>query len=137
MYNHVNETERCLFRAWLRMLLTARRGGMCPARSKCLQQTRKILGFELREAEFWGRPLDELQRVAVSKPLIGDVKRRLKKVFGRRVSSKDITMEERWKLDARMRRAAPRKGYDSLVLMAPKAFSLDFNLLASYHVAWN
>ncbi|MFZ0921608.1 MAG: hypothetical protein WA020_00980, partial [Candidatus Acidiferrales bacterium] len=32
----------------------------------------KFLASSFREAEFWGRPLDEPQRVAVSKPLIGD-----------------------------------------------------------------
>lgn len=83
----------------------------------------RFLASSFREAEFWGRPLDEPERVAVSKPLIGDEETIEKKLFGRRVSSEDITMEERWKLDARMRRAALRKGYDSLVLMAPKAFA--------------
>ncbi|MFZ0638212.1 MAG: hypothetical protein WAN33_01055 [Candidatus Acidiferrales bacterium] len=83
----------------------------------------KFLASSFREAEFWGRPLDEPQRVAVSKPLIGDEDAIEKKLFGRRMSSEDITMEQRWKLDAKMRRAALRKGYDSLVLMAPKAFA--------------
>jgi hypothetical protein len=83
----------------------------------------KFLASSFREAEFWGRPLDEPQRVMVSSPLIGDEETIEKKLFGRRVSSEDIPMEERWKLDAKMRRAALRKGYDSLVLMAPKAFA--------------
>jgi hypothetical protein len=83
----------------------------------------KFLASSFREAEFWGRPLDEPQRVAVSKPLIGDEETIEKKLFGRRVSTEDITMEERWKLDAKMRRAALRKGYDSLVLMTSKAFA--------------
>lgn len=83
----------------------------------------KFLASSFREAEFWGRPLDEPQRVAISKPLIGDEETIEKKLFGRRVSSEDITIEERWKLDAKMRRAALRKGYDSLVLMAPNAFA--------------
>jgi len=55
--------------------------------------------------------------------LIGDEEAIEKELFGRRVSSEDITIEERWKLGAKMRRAALRKGYDSLVLMAPKAFA--------------
>lgn len=83
----------------------------------------KFLASSFREAEFWGRPLDEPQRVAICKPLIGDEEAIEKKLFGRRLSSEDITMKQRWKLDAKMRRAALRKGYDSLVLMAPKAFS--------------
>jgi hypothetical protein len=83
----------------------------------------KFLASSFREAEFWGRPLDEPQRVAISKPLIGDEETIEKKLFGRRVSSEDITIEERWKLDAKMRSAALKKGYDSLVLMAPNAFA--------------
>ena len=83
----------------------------------------KFLASSFREAEFWGRPLDEPQRVTVSKPLIGDEETIERELFGRRVSSEDITTEERWKLDAKMRRAALRKGYDSLVLLAPKAFA--------------
>ena len=83
----------------------------------------KFFASSFREAEFWGRPLDEPQRVAVRKPLIGDEETIEKRLFGRPVSSEEITMEDRWKLDAMMRRAALRKGYDSLVLMAPKAFA--------------
>ena len=83
----------------------------------------KFLASSFREAEFWGRPLDEPQRVMVSTPLIGDEETIEKKLFGRRVSSDDIAMEERWKLDAKMRRAALKKGYDSIVLMTPKAFA--------------
>jgi len=83
----------------------------------------KFLASSFREAEFWGRPLDEPQRVTVAKPLIGDEQTIEKKLFGRRVSRDDITMEERWTLDAKMRRAALKKGYDSILLMAPKAFA--------------
>lgn len=83
----------------------------------------KFLASSFRQAEFWGRPLDEPQRVTVSKPLIGDEETIEKQLFGRRVSSEDITMEERWKLDAKMKRTALKKGYDSLVLLAPKAFA--------------
>jgi len=82
----------------------------------------KFLASSFRDAEFWGRPLDEPQRVAVSKPLIGDEELIERKLFGRRVSSEDITIGQRWKLDAKMKSAALRKGYDSIVLMAPRAF---------------
>ena len=100
----------------------------------------KFLASSFREAEFWGRPLDEPQRVAVSKPLVGDEETIEKKLFGRRVSSEDIDLEQRWKLDAKIKRVALGKVYDSVVLMAPKAFaefklsgklprSLELNLL--------
>jgi len=83
----------------------------------------KFLASSFREAEFWGRPLDEPQRVAITRPLIGDEETIEKTLFGRRVSSEDIALEKRWTLDAKMRRAALARGYDSIVLMSPKAFS--------------
>jgi hypothetical protein len=83
----------------------------------------KFLASSFREAEFWGRPLDEPQSVAITKPLIGDEETIEKQLFGRRVSSEDIAIEERWKLDAKIKRAALRKGYDSIVLLAPRAFT--------------
>ena len=82
----------------------------------------KFLASSFSEAEFWGRPLDEPQRVFVSKPLIGDEDAIETDLFGRRVSTDDIAVEDRWKLDAKVRRAALRKGYDSVVLMTRKAF---------------
>jgi hypothetical protein len=84
----------------------------------------KFLASSFREAEFWGRPLDEPQRVTISRPLIGDEATIEKELFGRMVSDEDISMEKRWSLDARMKRAAVAMGYDSIVLMAPKDFSV-------------
>jgi hypothetical protein len=84
----------------------------------------KFLASSFREAEFWGRPLDEPQRVAITRPLVGDEESIEKELFGRRVSREDIAVKERWTLDAKMRRAALAKGFDSIVLMAPKAFAL-------------
>lgn len=83
----------------------------------------KFLASSFREAEFWGRPLDEPQTVRITKPLIGDQETIEKQLFGRRVSSEDIAIDERWKLDAKIKRAALRKGYDSIVLLAPRAFT--------------
>jgi hypothetical protein len=83
----------------------------------------KFLASIFREAEFWGRPLDEPQSVGITKPLIGDEETIEKELFGRRISSEDIAIEERWKLDAKIKRAALRKGYDSIVLLAPRAFT--------------
>ena len=83
----------------------------------------KFFASSFVEAEFWGRPLDEPQKVRVSCPLIGHEATIERTLFGRLVSSKgDISMEARWALDARMKKAALAKGYDSIVLMAPKAF---------------
>src|SRR5205809_3747974 len=82
----------------------------------------KFLSSTFSEAEFWGRPLNEPQRVSISRPLIGDEATIEKELFGRKVSDEDISMQKRWSLDARMKRAAVAMGYDSIVLMAPKDF---------------
>lgn len=83
----------------------------------------KFLASSFREAEFWGRPLDEPQRVTIARPLIGDEETIEKSLLGRRVSDEDMTMEERWTLDAKIKRAALARGYDSIVLMATKGFA--------------
>ena len=83
----------------------------------------KFLASSFAEAEFWGRPLDQPEKVTISSPLIGDEKTIEKKLFGRRASHAEITMEERWALDEKMRIAALSKGFDSIVLIAPKAFA--------------
>lgn len=75
------------------------------------------------EAEFWGRPRDEPQRVTISHPLIGNDATIERNLFGRLVSSKSISMEGRWALDAKLKKVALAKGYDSIVVMTPKAFS--------------
>jgi hypothetical protein len=83
----------------------------------------KFLASTFKEAEFWGRPLDEPQRVLIARPLLGDEQTIEKKLFGRRLSTSDITMEERWRLDAKVKQTALAHGYDSVVLMTPKAFA--------------
>jgi len=83
----------------------------------------KFFASSFKDAEFWGRPLDEPQRVTIANPLIGDEETIEKKLLGRCVSTEDITMEARWALDAKLKRAASAEGYDSIVLMAPKAFA--------------
>ena len=83
----------------------------------------KFLASSFREAEFWGRPLDAPQRVTIAHPLVGDEGVIERKLFGKRVSSETISVKERWALDAKMKIAAQAKGYDSIVLITPKAFS--------------
>jgi hypothetical protein len=83
----------------------------------------KFLASSFVEAEFWGLPLDEPQKVIVSRPLIGDEGTIERELFGRRVSSEDISIKKRWALDAKLKKAALAKGYDSIVLITPKAFS--------------
>jgi hypothetical protein len=87
------------------------------------QKRGKFLASTFREAEFWGRPLDEPQKVTVRKPLIGDEQTIEIELLGYWQSNESITIEERWALDARLKLAALEKGYDSLVLLTPKAFA--------------
>jgi hypothetical protein len=102
----------------------------------------KFLASTYAEAEFWGRPLDEPQRANVARPLVGDEATIEKALFGRLVSDADITVKQRWALDAKMKKAALAKGYDAIVLMSPKCFlewkrtgkiprSLELNILTS------
>lgn len=83
----------------------------------------KFLASSFSEAEFWGRPLDEAQRVTVEAPLVGDETTIERRLFGKLVSKEGISIEQRFRLDARMRNAALAKGYDSILLMAPKRFA--------------
>jgi hypothetical protein len=82
----------------------------------------KFLASSFGEAEFWGRPLNDPQKVTVKALLVGDEATIEKKLFGRRVSTEELTIDQRFKLDARMKRAALAKGYDSILLMARRTF---------------
>jgi len=83
----------------------------------------KFLAASFAEAEFWGRPPDEPQRVSVLAPLIGDETTIERRLFGKRASTEEISVKERFRLDAKMKRAAIALGYDSILLMAPQAFT--------------
>ncbi len=95
---------------------------MQPQDPKAYNKRGKFLASSFREAEFWGRPLDESQRVAIANPIIGDERTIERRLLGCQVGSEDMTIEARWALDARLRKAALAQGYDSIVLMTDKAF---------------
>jgi hypothetical protein len=73
-------------------------------------------------AELYGRPNDHPERVRVERPLVGDEKT-ISRVLGIPPQHAGMTLEEIAKHDARWRNAALAKRYDSIVLMAPKAFA--------------
>ena len=81
----------------------------------------KFFASSFREAEFYGRPLDDPQRVAISKPLVGDEKT-IAKVLGIPPQHDGMSLEEIAAHDVLWRNAALSKGFDSIVLMAPKSF---------------
>lgn len=83
----------------------------------------KFYASSYGEAEFWARPLDEPQRVKVSRPLIGDEATIERELFGRLVSDEDIKVPARFALDARIKKVAIAKGYDAILLMSPKCFA--------------
>lgn len=87
-----------------------------PGDPKAYEKRGKFYASSFREAEFWGRALDEPHYVRVANPLIGDEESIERALFGRSVPVPDPTspkvLEWRWKLDARMKKSALAKGYD-------------------------
>jgi len=100
----------------------------------------KFFASSFSEAEFYGRPLDAPQRVVIAKPLVGD-EQAIAKVLGIPPQHSGMSLEEIAAHDVLWRNAALAKGFDSIVLMTPKAFaritsdgklprSLELNLLS-------
>jgi hypothetical protein len=88
----------------------------------------KFLASSFEEAEFYGRPLDEPQRVKITNPIIGDEETVWRALFGKVISSPEPGernfLKERLALDARMKRAALGEGYDSIAIMHPTTFTV-------------
>ena len=82
----------------------------------------KFFSVSFAAAEFWGRPLDEPERVTISKPLVGDEKR-IAKILGIPPQHDDMTLKQIAAHDAKWRNAALKKGFDAIVLMSPKCFA--------------
>jgi hypothetical protein len=93
-----------------------------PVNPKAYSKRGKFLASSFGEAEFWGRPLDKPQKVIVAKPLIGD-ERTISRVLRIPPQHDDMTLKQIAAHDALWRNAAVKKGFDSIVLMAPKCFS--------------
>jgi hypothetical protein len=62
------------------------------------------------------------QHVTIAKPFIGD-EQTIARVLGLRPQNDAMSLEEIAAHDAAWRNAAVTKGFDSIVLMTPKAFS--------------
>ncbi len=82
----------------------------------------KFLASSFAEAEFWGRPLDDSQRVSIANPLIGD-EQAISKVLGIPPQYDGMTLEQIAAHDAKWKNAALKKGYDAILLMSPKCFA--------------
>lgn len=92
-----------------------------PADPGAYRKRGKFLASSFREAQFYGRPLDEPQRVRVTRPLVGDEKS-IAKRLNLRPQDQDMTLDEIAAHDAKWKTAALRKGFDSIVVMLPKSF---------------
>jgi hypothetical protein len=82
----------------------------------------KFLASSFAEAQFYGRPLDDPQRVTVANPLVGD-ERTIAKTLRIRPPRDGMSLEEIAAHDARWREAALKKGYDAILLMSPKSYA--------------
>jgi hypothetical protein len=82
----------------------------------------KFYASTYEEAEFYGRPKENPERVRIERPLVGD-EQAISKALGIPPQHEGISLEEIAEHDARWRNAALAKGYDSIVLMSPKGFS--------------
>ena len=65
--------------------------------------------------------VDALQ-MTITSPVVGDNDIIERKLTGRVESHPEMTVRRRFALDAKLRRAALRKGYDSIVLMTGPGF---------------
>jgi hypothetical protein len=83
------------------------------------QKRGKFLASTYSEAEFYGRPNDEPERVFIRTPLVGDPNTVERKLLGKVEGFDGMNINRRLALDAKMRRNALQKGYDSIVILAP------------------
>jgi hypothetical protein len=93
-----------------------------PMDPRAYEKRGKFLASSFREAEFYGRPRDIPERVAIDAPVIGDDRYIETTLIGRVESAPNMSVPKRLALDARLRRAALRKGFDSIVLLTPIGF---------------
>ena len=93
-----------------------------PVDPKAYSKRGKFLASSFGEAEFYGRPLDDPQKVVVARPLIGD-ERRISRVLRIPPQYDGMTLKQIAAHDAFWRNAALKRGFDSILLMAPKCFA--------------
>jgi hypothetical protein len=80
----------------------------------------KFFTSSFREAEFYGRPNDIPEHVTISKPFICDNHTIEKNLLGKIESYEGIGIEEIARIDARLRKEALKRGFDSIVLFSEK-----------------
>ncbi len=93
-----------------------------PMDPRAYKKRGKFFASSFGEAEFYGRPEDVPARVAICAPIIGDDRYIEMELIGRVESSPNMGVPKRLALDAKLRRAALQKGFDSIVLLTTKDF---------------
>lgn len=93
-----------------------------PADPDAYKKRGKFYSVSFAAAEFWGRPLDEPEKVKITKPLVGDEKG-ISRVLGIPPQSEGMTLEHIAAHDAKWGNAAIKKGFDAILLLSPKCFA--------------
>jgi hypothetical protein len=99
---------------------------VAPSNVRAYDKRGKFYSSSFSEGEFWGRPLDTPERVRIQNPVIGDEPEVWRVLFDKSPRFPGINhgrvLHWRWKLDARMKTAALKKGHDAIVIMSTAAF---------------
>ena len=82
------------------------------------QKRGKFFASTYSEAEFYGRPNDEPEKVLVRAPLVGDSNTVEKRLLGKVEGFDGMSVSRRLAVDAKMRKIAERKGYDCIVILS-------------------
>jgi hypothetical protein len=94
-----------------------------PADPNAYKERGKFLTSSYAKAAFYGRPLDEPQKMSIARPLVGD-ENTIASILGIPTQYDGMTLEQVAVHDAKWRNAALRKAYDSILLMAPRCFAM-------------
>jgi len=86
------------------------------------QKRGKFFASTYTGAEFYGRPNDEPEKVCIKAPLVGNKNTVERRLMGRVLGFDGMGVQNRLALDARMKRLALRRGYDSIVVLAIPAY---------------
>jgi hypothetical protein len=94
-----------------------------PAEGNAAYQKRgQFFSPDYKTAEFYGRPLDDAQKVQIQKPLVGD-EQAIAKELGVAPQKEGMTREQIAAHDEKWAKAAKQKGYDSIALMSPQGWA--------------
>ena len=89
-----------------------------PADPLAYQKRGKFFASTYSEAEFYGRPNNEPEKVCIRAPLVGDSNTVEKRLLGKVEGFDGMSISRRLALDAKMRKIALRKGYDCIVILS-------------------